>query len=94
MGQTRDEYSLAPLSLVRTREGRPVRVILGPAAKHQWLENRTEAAVEADWSTDGKTLDIYGQSGPLRVYAPAATVIRRNGAVAPATKDGDFVRLP
>jgi hypothetical protein len=94
MGQTRDEYSFAPFSLVRTAEGRPVRVILSGASKDQWLENGAASAVEADWSADGKTLDLYGAAGPLRVYAPHAILIRRNGVAAPATRDGDYVTLP
>jgi hypothetical protein len=94
MGSIRDEYTIAPLSLIRSREGRPVRVVLGAGAKHQWLENGNGSAVEADWSANGSTLDLYGPAGPLRVFAPSATVIRRNGAIAAATREGDFVRLP
>jgi hypothetical protein len=93
MGQTRDEYSFTPFSLVRTAQAKPVRVILSGGSKDQWLDNRTASAVEADWSADGKTLDLYGASGPLRVYAPHAVVIRRNGVAAPATRDGDDVTL-
>jgi len=94
MGQTRDQYTFAPFSLLRTAEGRPVRLILSVSAKHPWLENGTGAAVEAAWSGGGLTLDLYAAPGPLRVYAPGAVLIRRNGAPAPATRDGDYVRLP
>ena len=94
MGQTRDEYTVAPFSLVRTAQGRPVRIVLGAGAKHAWIDNGTKGAVEADWSSDGRSLDLYGGEGPLRVYAPATTVIRRNGAPAPATREGDYLRLP
>ena len=94
MGQTRDQYTFAPFSLLRTTEGRPVRLILSVSAKHPWLENGTGAAVEAAWSDSGGTLDLYAAPGPLRVYAPGAVLIRRNGTHAPATRDGDYVRLP
>jgi hypothetical protein len=93
MGETRDEYTLAPFSLVRTRQGRPVRVILAAGAKHRWLENGTGAALEADWSGDGKTLDVYAQVGELRAFAPDAVTVRRNGVAVAVTREGDFVRL-
>lgn len=93
MGETRDEYTLVPFSLVRTTQGRPARAILAADAKHRWLENGTGAAVEADWSADGKALDLYGEPGALRVYAPGVVTVRRNGVAVPVTRDGDYVRL-
>ncbi len=94
MGQTRDRYTLAPFSLVRTTGDRPLLLCLAPEAKHQWIENGTRAAVEAAWSDGGKTLDLFAQPGPLRIYAPGAVLIRRNGTPTPATRDGDYVRVP
>jgi hypothetical protein len=92
---TRDEISAVPdlFYLVRTSHDRPVQVLVGDRVSYKWLFNGTGAPVEADWSPDGKTVDLYAKPGTIRVYAPNATTIRLNGKAVETSVDGDFRKV-
>jgi hypothetical protein len=98
LGQVRDEISIAPgsFSLARRKGGQPVRLVLSGKKRHEWLESSIAMPVEADWSSDGKALDLYVErsgSGTLRIYAPGVETLRLNGRVIESRREGEFVRV-
>jgi hypothetical protein len=88
-GQWSDEISVkaGAIALVR-RNG--TRLVLA-AGQSRWLESSVPA--EAEWSADGKTVDLYLKAGGVRVYAPHAEAIRVNGRPVGAARDGDYRRV-
>ena len=98
LGQVRDEISIAPgrFSLARNKGGQPVRLILSGIKMHDWLESSIAIPVEADWSSDGKAIDLYvghPGNGTLRIYAPGAETLRLNGGVIESRREGEFLRV-
>jgi hypothetical protein len=95
MGRTIDRIMIAPgkFSLARSISGKPVRLILAGISSHEWLKSSSNAPVEADWSDDGKLVDLWVKQpakGAVRVYAPASQIVRLNGTPIASRPDGDF----
>lgn len=96
-----DELSLEPggFTLLRKTGGRLLRLV--EAANHhpELLDLTWPAAVEVDWSEDGKTVEInmpHAAGGTLRIRAPEAESMRLNGRQIESRRDGEFriVSLP
>ena len=91
-----DEITIEPgkLALLRTSRGKPVRMVLAGAGRHEWVESSMAAPVEVAWS--GDMIDVFTgekKAGTLRVRGMAAKLVRLNGADIPSRAEGEFRRI-